>query len=99
MNENQIYLNKNECVNNIDQCLLLNNNKDKCLARSECGWCTDNNKNGICVSGTPIGPFNLEYNCKPDTGEVKNTFTMGKVNPFILPTINTNTNIFYENTI
>lgn len=99
LKDNNYYLSKNECLNNIDKCQIYNNNRDKCLKHSQCGWCTDNDENGICVAGTQIGPFNLDYNCKPSTGKKKNSFTLGKVNPYIIQNIDNNSNINFSYTI
>tara|TARA_Y100001958_G_C20978366_1_gene370557 strand:- start:41 stop:685 length:645 start_codon:yes stop_codon:yes gene_type:complete len=79
---NNAYLTKNECINSIDPCEKHNHNKSECLKddmlkKYKCGWCTGADGNGKCVSGTPIGPNNKTYKCRPQTGQNIYNWTYG----------------------
>ena len=83
---NTIYYSKRICEENIDKCNIYNNRINQCLQQSDCGVCSDKYGNKICVNATPIGPYNLDYTCRPQKGTSKNNFVMGQPNEYIQPT-------------
>ena len=82
--DNIIYENNIECEENLDKCEIHNYSKKNCLKQQNCGWCTDGSGNGICVYGTPIGPLNNNFKCRPSTGSEKYNFTMGLPNQYFM---------------
>ena len=75
LNYQTIYpsLTKSDCEKRLDSCSLNNNPKysnnqkrQKCLEDDFCGWCTNSQDVGQCISGTASGPINIyKYNfCK-----------------------------------
>lgn len=75
LNYQTIYpsLTKSDCEKGLDPCNLNNNPKysnnqkrQKCLEDDFCGWCTNSQGVGSCISGTASGPINIyKYNfCK-----------------------------------
>jgi hypothetical protein len=83
---NPTFLTKKDCERKMDKCNKYNHSKKKCLRQSEysCGWCTDGDGNGACVEGTPIGPLNNSYKCRPQTGQDKYNWTMGLANQYFM---------------
>jgi len=82
------FLCKSDCEKSIKPCDQYNNSKysrnqsrNLCLKDSFCGWCTNGQGIGKCVSGTAAGPINIyKYNfCKADNkNSVKNSYEYGK---------------------
>tara|TARA_B100000963_G_C22586593_1_gene653426 strand:+ start:241 stop:1227 length:987 start_codon:yes stop_codon:yes gene_type:complete len=66
---NIAYVTEYECNKNIDKCEEKNHSKEECIKQSLCGWCTGADGKGKCVSGSPIGPNNPNYKCRPQTGQ------------------------------
>ena len=76
------YLTSEECTSDISQCskyanLSVNEKKSKCLADTNCGWCTNSQGIGDCIEGTASGPVNLyKYNfCLNDSTSDDNKYT------------------------
>ena len=81
------YLSEEDCKKAIEPCDIYNNknssdnkNRDDCLNNTYCGWCTNNNGIGKCVSGTASGPINIyKYNfCKIDNKGNTNSYSYRK---------------------
>ena len=81
------FLSEEDCHKNIEPCDIYNNkknsnnkNKENCLNNMYCGWCTNNNGIGKCVSGTSSGPINIyKYNfCKVNNPSNKNSYSYRK---------------------
>ena len=75
-----VYDNKEQCLKDNTQCKDLD--KQNCLQKSNCGWCTNSFGRGICVDGTPMGPINYNLPCWPSTGKYYNNYTGGVPNQF-----------------
>ena len=79
---------RSNCEKSIKPCDKYNNSKysnnqsrNLCLKDSFCGWCTNGQGVGKCVSGTAAGPINIyKYNfCKADNkNSVNNSYEYGK---------------------
>jgi hypothetical protein len=78
---NPAFIKSNVCNESLDTCGTFNTNKEKCITNSNCGWCTDSTGNGKCVSGTPTGPNNQTYKCKPQTGHTIYNYTFSQPTP------------------
>ena len=78
------YHSKEKCIEKNDSCHKYN--KQDCLKQDKCGYCSNNKNGGMCLSSTPDGPIDLQYNmCHPSSGSTSsNKFTMGASNGFIL---------------
>ena len=75
-----VYDNKEQCLKDNTQCKDLD--KQNCLQKSNCGWCTNSFGRGICVDGTPMGPINYNLPCWPSNGKYYNNYTGGVPNQF-----------------
>ena len=73
------------CNNYVDKCQKYNYNSKKCLLQSQCGTCTNSKGDLLCLNATPIGPYDLRYKCRPQTGKTNNNFIMGQSNEFVQP--------------
>ena len=85
------YLTSEECTNGISQCskyanLSVNEKKSKCLADTNCGWCTNSQGIGDCIEGTASGPINLyKYNfCLNDSISDNNKYTYTNISSDIM---------------
>lgn len=83
------YQTKAECLANNDICQQYSNDKNKCIKQTNCGYCTNDKNQGMCLSGTPSGPINLKYKCQ-QSGHKSNDFTMGHPDEYIPPVIPVN---------
>ena len=76
------FLTAEECNNGISLCAKYDNysvgeKKAKCLADTNCGWCTNSQGIGDCVDGTATAPLNIyKYNfCTVDAPSDDNKYT------------------------
>ncbi len=85
------YASKEECAASADPCGKYNDQKSErisdrngCLSNTNCGICYNENSDGKCVSGTPLGPNDPStyYFCKPgdrkSNGSLKGVYMYGK---------------------
>lgn len=89
------FLSKRDCELSIEPCaeynsdeLTVSEQKDKCLEKEFCGWCTNNLGTGQCISGTVAGPIDIyKYNfCKIDNANSSfNSYTHKGPDTFDIP--------------
>ena len=82
-----------ECETSLDPCNKYNDskksvhlNRTECLGNSNCGFCTNSNGEGKCISGNATGPSDLNkyYYCNPYNGNKNNTYEYGNRAEYIL---------------
>lgn len=80
----KVFTSHEECEQNRTPCKNLDS--EQCVHNSMCGWCQDRNGNGICIDGTPEGPFDYSYNCTPNLlqQQTSGSWTPGHNNTYIL---------------
>lgn len=87
----------NECNKSLDHCdkynvpdRSININKNECLKDTYCGFCTNNNGGGKCISGTASGPNDLQkyYFCKPEGKGNVNKYIYGNHSAYLLQNAN-----------
>lgn len=87
------YASLEECNRTLDPCDIYNDpnnsihlNRTNCLGNSNCGFCTNSNGEGKCISGNPSGPSDLNkyYYCNPYNGSKNNTYEYGNRTAYIL---------------
>ncbi len=68
------FMSKEECINKSDPCSKYNDEKlgisdreKSCLNNTNCGMCYNESGEGKCVTGSPMGPSDMDsyYFCKP----------------------------------
>lgn len=87
------FLTLEECEKSLDPCNKYNNpkksvhlNRTECLGNPNCGFCTNSNGEGKCISGNATGPSDLNkyYYCNPYNGNKNNTYEYGNRAEYIL---------------
>jgi hypothetical protein len=87
------YSSLEECEKSLDPCNKYNDpkksvhlNRTECLGNSSCGFCTNSNGEGKCISGNATGPSDLNkyYYCNPYNGNKNNTYEYGNRAEYIL---------------
>ena len=82
-----------ECKKSLDPCNKYNDpkksvhlNRTECLGNPSCGFCTNSNGEGKCISGNATGPSDLNkyYYCNPYNGNKNNTYEYGNRAEYIL---------------
>ena len=82
-----------ECEKSLDPCNKYNDpkksvklNRTECLGNPNCGFCTNSNGEGKCISGNASGPSDLNkyYYCNPYNGNKNNTYEYGNRAEYIL---------------
>lgn len=82
-----------ECDKSLDHCdkynipdRSMNINKSECLKDTNCGFCTNDDNGGKCISGTASGPNDLQryYFCKPDSKKDVNKYIYGNHVAYLL---------------
>jgi hypothetical protein len=82
-----------ECEKSLDPCNKYNDpkksvhlNRTECLGNPNCGFCTNSNGEGKCISGNATGPSDLNkyYYCNPYNGNKNNTYEYGNRAEYIL---------------
>lgn len=77
------FLTKSDCEEFLDPCGLNNNDnysvseqRNSCLNKEFCGWCTNDQGVGQCISGTASGPINIyKYNfCQLNNNGTTNSY-------------------------
>lgn len=76
-NKAKVFDTLDECENNLNPFRHLS--QKECLKTVNAGWCTDYLSNGLCVYGTPEGPYELfRYNmCFPNQNNTANSWVYG----------------------
>jgi hypothetical protein len=61
-------------------------NRQECLKDNNCGYCSNNTGEGLCIMGTASGPLDLEkyFYCTPQKVSKKYSYTYGDQMDFIL---------------
>jgi hypothetical protein len=87
------FLTLEECEKSLDPCNKYNDikksvhlNRTECLGNPNCGFCTNSNGEGKCISGNATGPSDLNkyYYCNPYSGNKNNTYEYGNRAEYIL---------------
>lgn len=78
-NYKQPYMSYEECKKDLNICNQYKT-KDKCINNNKCGWCSNNERKGLCIEGTSSGPIDLfKYNyCDPNNKNNNNSWSYGK---------------------
>lgn len=74
------YLSEDECIEDNFPCET--KDKDKCLSKSQCGWCTNNSGQGFCFEGTTEGPLDVTIPCVAMREKATNAYFKGHADPF-----------------
>lgn len=75
-----VYYSEEDCLEDNFPCNDLP--KDKCLLKTQCGWCTNNSGQGICVRGTTSGSLDPKIPCVPDREKGTSAYFKGNADPF-----------------
>ena len=87
------YADKEECLRTIDICDKYNIpdrsarvNRDECLKDVNCGYCSNEENKGKCISGTISGPQNLQkyFFCTPYQKDGQNNYEYGNHVAYLL---------------
>ncbi len=80
----KIYDTLDQCRNDVFK--FSNLNKEQCLNTNGAGWCTDYLGEGICVTGTPVGPLDtIRYDtCFPNQITNRNSWIPGYRDPYLI---------------
>lgn len=79
---NTVFVSKNECKVQSNACFELE--YDKCMTKSECGWCEELSGVGSCKKGTPEGPLDVTLTCTPSTSLASGAWTPSSSGGYII---------------